>query len=140
MMVPKKEEAMEVTDFRPISIINLLPELISKVMALRLSKELPELISSHQMTFIRGRFIAENFIATRELLHHVAALRNPIVFTKIDFSKAFDTISWVFLRRLMIARGFPDDWIRWTDNLLSSASSRVIVNGEYTAYFQHKRG
>jgi hypothetical protein len=42
---------------------------------------------------MHGRHIAENFIATRGILHHVNDEGNPILFMKIDFSKAFDSIN-----------------------------------------------
>jgi Reverse transcriptase (RNA-dependent DNA polymerase) len=124
-----------VTDFHPISIINLFPKLVSKVLATRLSRFLPELISRNQTSFIKGRQIAENFIATRELLHHVHATNSRAIFMKIDFAKAFDSVTWQFLQRVMQARGFPTRWIVWIDNILSSSSSRVVLNGEVSRYF-----
>lgn len=65
VMIPKKEDASYVQDFRPISIINLIPKVISKVLANRLGVYLPNLIALQQTAFIKGRFIAENFISTR---------------------------------------------------------------------------
>lgn len=61
---------------------------------------------------MKGRFIAENFISTREILHHVAHTKWPAVFTKIDFSKAFDSLDWDFLIQIMKARGFPEQMDR----------------------------
>jgi Reverse transcriptase (RNA-dependent DNA polymerase) len=59
---------------------------------------------------------------------------------KIDFTKAFDSVSWLFLQRVMHARGFPLCWLAWIDDILSTSSSRVVLNGETTSYFFHKRG
>jgi Reverse transcriptase (RNA-dependent DNA polymerase) len=59
---------------------------------------------------------------------------------KIDFSKAFDSVSWEFLAKVMKARGFPIKWIEWVQNIISSSSSRVVINGEQSPYFMHKRG
>lgn len=40
----------------------------------------------------------------------------------------------------MRARAFPDRWISWITQLLHSASSRLIVNGDCTEFFKHKQG
>ena len=32
---------------------------------------------------------------------------------KIDFEKAYDTVSWVFLEKVLIGRGFAHKWINW---------------------------
>lgn len=37
-------------------------------------------------------------------------------------------------------RGFPDKWPSWIMHLLHTSSSRVLVNGEGSKFFTHKRG
>jgi Reverse transcriptase (RNA-dependent DNA polymerase) len=101
VLVPKKA-LREVSDFRPISVINYVPKLISKVLANRLRLHMPHLISKYQTSFIKGRFIADNFLGTREVLHHIHATKEPAVLFKIDFSKTFDTVQWAYLLKLLI--------------------------------------
>lgn len=107
---------------------------------MRLSVELPELVSIYQTAFIQGRYIAENFISTREILSHINETKKSSLLVKIDFSKAFDSINWNFLIDIMIQRGFPNRWIRWVRDLLGSATSRVVINGEPSDYFHHQQG
>ena len=59
VMVPKKDSPMEVKDFRPISIINIVPKIISKLLATRLAGFLPNLVSIRQIAFVQGRQISE---------------------------------------------------------------------------------
>lgn len=59
---------------------------------------------------------------------------------KLDISKAFDTLSWPFLLEVLQARGFGDTWRRWIETLLSTASSRIILNGHHGPPIQHRRG
>ncbi|KAJ4816106.1 RNA-directed DNA polymerase (reverse transcriptase)-related family protein [Rhynchospora pubera] len=59
---------------------------------------------------------------------------------KVDFAKAFDSISWTFLTNLLIERGFPPAWIAWLLDILKSSSSTIKVNGEVTDFFFHRRG
>lgn len=140
ILIQKKETPRRVEDYRPISVINAVPKLISKILANRLRGVLSDLISPCQTAFVQGRQISDNFNATREILHHLAKTGNPIMFVKIDFAKAFDSVNWMFLFDIMQSRGFPDNWIKWIRDILTTASSRVLVNGEESTYFKHKKG
>lgn len=55
IMIPKKSEATELKDFRPISVISLITKIISKMLATRRSVFLPQLISTNQTAFVKGR-------------------------------------------------------------------------------------
>lgn len=140
VMIPKIEVPVKVGDFRPISVINVISKIISKIMANRLRKIMPGMISPCQTAFIQGRQITDNFVSTREVLQHISSSKRKAVFIKLDFAKAFDTIEWDFLIRTMIGRGFPAIWINWVTQILSTAESRVLINGEATEFFQHNRG
>lgn len=139
-MVPKIKTPLTISDFRPISVLNLIPKLISKILSNRLRPVLPLLISKNQTAFIQGRQISENFVTTRELLHHVSCRKSAAIFAKVDFRKAFDTVQWDFLQRVMKARQFPDRWMRWLQHIWDTSSSRVCINGETSEPFLHRRG
>ncbi|XP_078173283.1 uncharacterized protein LOC144567103 [Carex rostrata] len=140
VMVPKLETPLTTADFRPISVLNLIPKLISKILSNRLRRFLPDLISPNQTAFVHGRQISENFVATRELLHHVSQGKFKAVFLKVDFRKAFDSVEWDFLKLIMAARGFPPRWIRWMAEIRSTSTSTVRINGMNSAPFKHRRG
>lgn len=140
VMIPKNESPVSVGDYRPISVINLIPKLISKVLANRLKEWMPDLISANQTAFIAGRQISDNFVVTREVLQHIKSKGKAAIFMKLDFAKAFDSIEWDFLYKVLEARGFPPRWIAWIKSLLNTATSRVIINGGVSEFFIHKRG
>jgi hypothetical protein len=48
---------------------------------------------------------------------------------KLDIAKAFDSVSWVYLLDMLRARGFSQRWCDWIALILSTASSRVLLNG-----------
>ena len=48
VMIPKTDAPMDTSQFRPISVLNLLPKLIAKILANRLRGVLPHLISANQ--------------------------------------------------------------------------------------------
>lgn len=53
-----------------------------------------------------------------------------MIVLKLDFRKAFDSVSWDALNQIMEARGFGNRWIHWINILLSSSSSSVLINGQ----------
>jgi hypothetical protein len=56
-LIPKKEGAEEITDFRPISLIHAIAKLISKMLATRLAPYMNMLVSNAQSAFIKKRSI-----------------------------------------------------------------------------------
>jgi hypothetical protein len=61
-LLPKKDGAVELTDFRPISLVHSFAKLLAKILALRLAPKLPQLVDANQSAFVRGRCIHDNFV------------------------------------------------------------------------------
>lgn len=59
---------------------------------------------------------------------------------KLDISRAFDSLSWPFLLQVLRKKGFNDKWLCWIAILLSSTSSRVVVNGVPGQKISHASG
>lgn len=66
--------------------------------------------------------------------------KRSLMIFKVDFEKAFDSISWNFLYKVMSFTGFSQKWISWIRGSLSSARTSILVNGSPTEEFSLKRG
>ncbi|WVZ94291.1 LOW QUALITY PROTEIN: hypothetical protein U9M48_040197, partial [Paspalum notatum var. saurae] len=140
VLVPKKEGADSVGDYRPISLIHSFAKIISKVLAMRLAPHVDNLVSPSQSAFIKKRKIHESFLAVRNAVRRLHRNRVPALFFKLDITKAFDSLRWEYLLTLLKRLGFPPRWCDWIAVLLSTASSRVLVNGVPSAPIKHGRG
>ena len=59
---------------------------------------------------------------------------------KVDIAKAFDSVAWPFLIEVLQHIGFSRRWTNWISILLSTASTRVLVNRRPRRRIVHARG
>ena len=64
----------------------------------------------------------------------------PTIALKLDFRKAFGTVSWQALDAVLAAKGFPPLWRLWIQDLASSSQSAVLLNGKPGPWLHCKRG
>lgn len=58
---------------------------------------------------------------------------------KIDISKAFDSVQWSFVLKILAALRVPDKF-HWIELCITTPSFSVQVNRELAGYFQSARG
>ncbi|XP_075083444.1 uncharacterized protein LOC142167183 [Nicotiana tabacum] len=94
ILLPKVEFPNSLTEFRPISLINFINKIISKVISTRLATILPRIISANQSVFVKGRTISENIMLAQEIVQGIKK-PNPgaNVVIKLDMAKAYDRVS-----------------------------------------------
>jgi hypothetical protein len=105
-LLPKVEGAAQVKDFRPISLVHSFAKLVTKMMANRLARHLNVMVSPNQTTFIKKRFILDNFMLVQHTARFLHRQRQAHILFKLDISKAFDSVSWAFLLEVLQKLGF----------------------------------
>ena len=123
ILIPKKPDAVEVKDFRPISLVHSFAKLVTKILANRLAPRLNSLVSTNQSAFVRGRCIHDNFLLVQQMARFLHNRREPRLLLKLDITKAFDSVSWPFLLEVMSHLGFGRRWREIICCLLRSAST-----------------
>jgi hypothetical protein len=108
-LVPKEGHAHQAKQYRPIALCNVIYKLLTKVIARRLKLILPTIISPEQSGYVEGRQILDSIILAHEVIHSLQKTKTPGMLLKLDLSKAFDKISWEYMRAMLLAFGFNQD-------------------------------
>ena len=90
-----------------------------EVLANMLKKVLPHIISESQRAFQLDKAISNNILVAFKTLHHMKMKKTRKVghmALKLDMSKAYDRLEWIFLQ--------------WIMECIKLVSYSILVNGE----------
>jgi len=143
VLIPKVRRPENIKDLRPISLCNVVYKLISKTVANRLKRILPDIISPSQSAFVPGRLITDNILIAYEMTHFLKKRRKGkegFAAIKLDMSKAYDRVEWGFLGDILRLLGFQNSWVQLVMGCISTVRYRIRVNGVLSDEISPERG
>ena len=111
----KDKDKRFIKNRRLISLFNVDYRIISKALASRLKKILPNLIS-HQLTaYVKNRFIGESSRLIADIIEIMDILNKEGFLVTMDIEKAFDSQDHTFLISVLKKFGFGKDFVNWIE-------------------------
>lgn len=108
-LIPKKSKALEVKDFRPISLVGSVYKIIAKQLVNRLRLVLENRFWFTKY-FVWGRQILDSVRIANECLDIRLKAGAPGVLCKLDLEKSYDYLNWGFLDYMLRRCGFSEKW------------------------------
>lgn len=133
-LIPKVNQADNLNEFRPISMLNTDYKIFTKILANRLHAVVGDLLGAGQVACTVNQSCSTNLIDVRTIIAKAAESKRFKGFLlSVDLEKAFDKVNHVFLWKVLEKFGVPERFINCIKNLYESATSRIIFNGILTS-------
>ncbi|XP_074315696.1 uncharacterized protein LOC141651903 [Silene latifolia] len=143
ILIPKVDKPELISQYRPISLCNVIYRLASKCLANRLKLVISSIVSDSQQAFVPSRLMSDGCLITHEIMHYLNKTKKGTVSyaaLKLDMHKAFDLVSWPFLIAIMKKFGFPLFWQNIIWECISTVTYNIIINGEPSTSFRPSCG
>ena len=142
LLIPKVSKPEHLTNFRPISLCNVLYKIASKVLANRLKRLLPNIIAEEQSAFVPRRLIIDNVLIAYECMHSIRwqHAKTPFFCSKDRYDETYDRVEWNYLQGVLQKLGFAQGWINSVMRCVTSVRNSVRINGEQSEPFIPSRG
>ena len=128
-LLSKGTKGHTLSDWRPISLLNVDCKIIAKLLANRLKHVMYKLISGEQYCSVKGKSIVNCNNNIRDIIHYVNENKLTGAILKLDWAKAFDTVDHELLFKIMKKLGIPCEFIEWIKILYKNCMSCLCING-----------
>ena len=136
-LLPKEDGSLlDLHNWRPITLLNVDLKIAAKAIAKRLETVLPNLIHPDQTGFVKERYIGENIRLISDVLDFTKEQNIPGILVALDFRKAFDSLEWPLIMRILDAFNFGSSIKRWISTFYTNVESAVLNNGYMTNWFK----
>uniref|UniRef100_A0A670XQU1 Reverse transcriptase domain-containing protein n=1 Tax=Pseudonaja textilis TaxID=8673 RepID=A0A670XQU1_PSETE len=126
-LIPKEEaDALQIKNYRPISLLNADYKIFASILAERLKKYLNNFIHSDQNGFLPKRQIKDNM---RVIIGHFGILREGI-----------DNVNWRFMLLQLEQMGFGKKFIQAIEAIYHKQTAKVMIEGELTDSIDIRKG
>ena len=101
---------------------------------------LPKLIVADQNGFVKSRNIEDNIRLMFDIIDYANCKKVSGTVFFVDLRKAFDSLKWSFIFKMLNLYGFGSTIIKWFKILHKKPKSRNINNNVLSCFFVVKKG
>ena len=137
-LIPKKDRDPDfLKNWRPLTMLNLDYKILAKVLANRMKKVLPDIISESRTGFMKNRQISNSLRVTIDISRKNKTVAGYLL--SLDFEKCFDMISYDSIFGSLENLGFGREFIEWSKLLFTDFHSCTTNNGHFSEYLSVDR-
>nr|XP_010943370.1 uncharacterized protein LOC105061109 [Elaeis guineensis] len=114
-LILKQPDASTPGHFKPISLYTIL----------------------YKEAFISDRSIIDNILLAQKFTYdlHQAPIHHSLMAIKLDMERAYDRMSWHFLRQMLRELDFHEQWIDGIMDCVEVLSFAILINGTPMEFF-----
>nr|AAD02930.1 reverse transcriptase [Oryzias latipes] len=140
-IIPKEgKDRLDCANYRPVSVLNIDYKLFTSIISRRLETILPMLIHKDQTGFIKQRQTQDSIRKVLHIIHQVVQQKQETLVISLDAEKAFDSVRWTFLYKVLGKFGFCKSIIETISGLYNKPTARIKINGDFTETITLERG
>ena len=138
-LLPKKGDLLDISNWRPVSLLNTDYKIFAKILANRLKTVIDTIVHPDQSYSVPGRDIHDNMNLIKDALMYANSCNIPLAVLNLDQKKAFDNVDHQYLFKVLKTMGFGECFISYLKMLYNDSQSLLKVCGSLTAPFPLKR-
>ena len=127
-------------NYRPISLTNIDYKIIAFVLSERIKKNIQKLIGKDQSAYLENRFIGNNARLLLDMLEYTDNEKIAGIMICLDFKKAFDSLNWEFMIKVLEKVNFGEYFINWVKILYKKPKIVVKNNGYLSETIELQKG
>ena len=136
----KKKDTREISNYRPITILNTDYKTFTKALNSKLSKIATKVLHEDQAGFLSGRSIHDQIKLSKLIIDYAEATEENGAIIALDQEKAYDKISHDYLWKVLKKFQLPNHFIRIIQSIYKTAETVIIINGEISSSYKVTRG
>lgn len=99
------------------------------MLAIKLWSVMYKLRSLNQSVFPKGRMLVDGVVVVNDVVDFEKRYKRFFFILKVDFEKAYDSVSWNFRDYMLTKSGFSEKWMSWMRACVFVGNLAVMVNG-----------
>jgi hypothetical protein len=114
--IPKVPSPIAPSDYRPLSMLEVLYKIPSRILAARLNRILPTIIGPHQHGFMMQKGIQEPSLLATHLIQDATLYSKPLQLVSFDMEKAFDRVGHAIIIQVSVHSECLRSWYKLSVN------------------------
>ena len=139
ILLHKKGDQKNISNYRPISLLNNIYKLFTKIITNRITRTLDENQPREQAGFRRGFSMIDHLHAVNQLIEKCAVYKIPLDVGLVDYNKAFDSVEIPDVIEALQEQGVNPVYVNVLKHIYKQAKSFIRLHKD-SKPFQVSRG